>query len=354
MTALKKPNLKDMTLPEIEALIADCGKEKYRARQIMKWLYQGGAQSFEDMTTLARDFRAQLSELACIRDPEIVKIQTSADTTQKVLFRLHDGFHIESVLIPGKTHWTACLSTQAGCRMGCRFCFTGSLGFKRNLQPSEITGQMIQLRLHTPEGPNIKNIVLMGMGEPLANYENTVKAVRNLTEDHGLGFSSRKITVSTCGLAPEIVQLGKDICVNLAISLNAPNNEKRSKIMPINRKYPLEMLLEACKGYPMPGRRMLTFEYILMAGFNDSPQDAVEVARLLRPLRCKFNLIAFNEFPGSPFKTPSREAIRTFQQILLDNHYTAVLRASRGSDILAACGQLSGQEGQQASFLATE
>lgn len=344
MTSLGKPNIKDMTLPEIEGLIADCGKERYRARQIMKWLFQGGAQSFDEMTTLARDFRAQLAELAIIRDPEIEKIQTSADTTRKVLFRLHDGLYVESVLIPGKNHWTACLSTQAGCRMGCRFCFTGSLGFKRNLDPSEITGQMVQMRLHLAEGPNIKNIVLMGMGEPLANYENTVKAIRNLTDDHGLGFSSRKITVSTSGLAPAIIQLGKDICVNLAISLNAPNNEKRSKIMPINKKFPIEKLLEACREYPMPGRRMLTFEYILMAGFNDSPRDAEEVAKLLRPLHCKFNLIAFNEFPGSPFKTPSRETIRSFQQVLLDHNYTAVLRASRGSDILAACGQLSGQE----------
>ena len=342
MTAL--PNIKDMALEEIEAFIGDLGKEKYRARQIMKWVYQQGARSFADMTTLAREFRARLSELARIGDPEIVKIQTSSDTTRKILFRLEDGLHVESVLIPGKNHWTACLSTQAGCRMGCRFCFTGALGFRRNLRPSEITGQMLQMRFHTPEGPNIKNIVLMGMGEPLANYENTVKAIRNLTGDYGLGFSSRKITVSTCGLAPQILQLGRDICVNLAISLNAPNNAKRNEIMPVNRNYPLEKLLEACRNYPMPGRRMLTFEYILMAGFNDSPQDAREVAALLKGLHCKFNLIAFNEFPGSPYRTPSREAIRAFQQVLLDHHYTAVLRASRGSDILAACGQLSGQE----------
>jgi 23S rRNA (adenine2503-C2)-methyltransferase len=339
-----KPNIKDMTLEEIEAFIGDLGKEKYRARQIMKCIYQQGSRSFDDMTTLARDFRARLSELARICDPEIVKTQTSADTTKKILFRLEDGLHVESVLIPGKNHWTACLSTQAGCQMGCRFCFTGTLGFRRNLLPSEITGQMLQMRFHTPEGPNIKNIVLMGMGEPLANYENTVKAIRNLTGDHGLGFSSRKITVSTCGLAPQILQLGRDICVNLAISLNAPNNAKRNEIMPVNRKYPLEELLKACRNYPMPGRRMLTFEYILMAGFNDSPQDAREVATLLKGLHCKFNLIAFNEFPGSPFRTPPREAIRAFQQVLLDQHYTAVLRASRGSDILAACGQLSGEE----------
>ena len=344
MTSPDKPNISDLSLEEIESFIGDLGKEKYRARQIMKWIYQQGAQSFEEMTTLARDFRTRLSDLAMIHGPEIVKTQTSADTTTKVLFRLLDGLHVESVLIPGKNHWTACLSTQAGCSMGCRFCFTGSLGFKRNLRPSEITGQMIRMRHQLPEGPNIKNIVLMGMGEPLANYENTVKAIGNLTEDHGLGFSNRKITVSTCGLAPQILQLGKDICVNLAISLNAPNDEKRNEIMPINRKYPIKTLLDACRSYPMPGRRMLTFEYILMAGINDSPRDAREVAKLLKGLHCKFNLIAFNEFPGSPFRTPSREAIRTFQQILLDHHYTAVLRASRGSDILAACGQLSGQE----------
>ena len=339
-----RPNLQDMSLEEIEVFIGDLGKEKYRARQIMKWIYQQGARSFDDMTPLAKDFRTRLAALAEIHGPEIVKAQTSGDTTKKILFRLKDGLHVESVLIPGKNHWTACLSTQAGCRMGCRFCFTGALGFRRNLRPSEITGQMTQLKFQTPEGPNIKNIVLMGMGEPLANYDNTVKAIRNLTEDHGLGFSSRKITVSTCGLAPKIIELGKDVCVNLAISHNAPNDEIRSAIMPINRKYPLAELLDACRSYPMPGRRMLTFEYILMAGVNDSPRDAREVATLLRGLHCKFNLIAFNEFPGSPFRTPSREAIRTFQQILLDRHYTAVLRASRGSDILAACGQLSGQE----------
>ena len=277
--------------------------------------------------------------------PEIIKTQTSTDTTKKVLFRLHDGLTVESVLIPGKSHWTACLSTQAGCAMGCRFCLTGTAGLRRNLGASEITGQMTELKYRTVEGREVKNIVLMGMGEPLANYDNTIKAIRNLTADHGMGFSSRRITVSTCGLAPEIARLGNDICVNLAISLNAPNNEKRDRIMPINRRYPLEQLFNACQYYPMPGRRMLTFEYILMAGFNDSPQDAREVARMLRGLRCKFNLIAFNEFPGSPFRTPSEAAIRTFQQILLDNHYTANLRTSRGSDILAACGQLSGQEG---------
>lgn len=332
-----------MSLPEIEAFIASLGKEKYRARQIMKWLYQSGATSFAEMTTLTRDFRARMEERFIIAEPSFNRIQTSADGTKKALFRLSDGLAIESVLIPGRNHWTACISTQAGCAMSCRFCLTGQQGLKRNLLPSEITGQMTMLRRRTPEGPEIKNIVLMGMGEPLSNYDHTVIAIRILTSDFGLGFSNRKITVSTCGLAPQIVQLGKDVCVNLAISLNAPDDRSRDDLMPINRKYPLATLLRACRDYPMPGRRMLTFEYTLMAGVNDSPEDAEKLARLLKGVRCKLNLIAFNEFPGSPFKTPSPEAISAFQQILLNRHYTTILRASHGLDIMAACGQLSGQ-----------
>jgi 23S rRNA (adenine2503-C2)-methyltransferase len=338
----EKPNIRNMSLIEIEALIANLGKEKYRARQIMKWLYNGGATSFAEMTTLARDFRSRMEELTRISEPSIEKIQASQDGTKKVLFRLEDGLFIESVLIPGRNHWTACISSQAGCAMGCRFCLTGRQGLKRNLLPSEITGQMTMLRRHMTEGPEIKNIVMMGMGEPLANYDNVLKAVRIITSDYGLGFSCRKVTISTCGLAPQILQLGNDICVNMAISLNAPDDRRRDEMMPVNRKYPLTELLKACNEYPMPGRRMLTFEYILMAGVNDSPTDADMLARLLRGLHCKLNLIAFNEFPGSDYRTPTPERISAFQQILLDRHYTAVLRASRGRDILAACGQLSG------------
>ncbi len=309
----------------------------------MKWLYTGGVTSFAEMTTLARDFRSRMEELTRIAEPAIEEIQASQDGTKKVLFRLEDGLFIESVLIPGRNHWTACISSQAGCAMGCRFCLTGSRGLKRNLLPSEITGQMTMLRRHLPEGPEIKNIVVMGMGEPLANYDNMLKAIRIITSDYGLGFSCRKLTVSTCGIAPQILQLGNDICVNLAISLNAPDDRRRDELMPVNRKYPLADLLRACSEYPMPGRRMLTFEYILMAGVNDSPADAEMLARLLRGLHCKLNLIAFNEFPGSDYRTPTPERVSAFQQILLDRHYTAILRASHGRDILAACGQLSGQ-----------
>ena len=336
------PNLLDFTLEEMQDFISSLGKEKFRAPQIMKWLYQSGSVSFDDMTTLSRDFRTKLSKIARISRPQIVKVQESKDGTKKALLRLEDGLFIESVLIPGKNNWTICVSTQAGCAMNCKFCLTARNGFKRNLNPSEITGQLITLINELPQCPEIKNIVMMGMGEPLANYENVVKAIKNLTCDFGMGFSNRKVTVSTCGLAPQIIRLGLDICINLAVSLNAHDNETRSKLMPINKKYPLEVLLDACKQYPMPGRRLLTFEYILIDGINSSVRDAKKLAALLKGQRCKLNLIVFNEYSGSPFKSPSQKTVEAFQKTLIDSHYTTMLRASKGSDILAACGQLSG------------
>ena len=338
------PNLLDLTLEEMESFIASQGKEKFRARQIMKWLHQSGSVSFDEMTTLSKDFREKLSAMACIYRPQIIKIQESRDGTKKALLKLKDGLFIESVLIPGKSHWTLCISTQAGCAMGCDFCLTGQQGLKRNLTPAEIVGQLTALKHETPEGADINNIVMMGMGEPLANYESVLKSIRILTCDFGLNISNRRITVSTCGLAPQIVQLGKDVCINLAVSLNAPDDETRNRLMPINKKYPLQTLLEACKKYPMPGRRLLTFEYILMEGVNASRADAEKLARLLKPLRCKLNLIVFNEFPGSPYRSPSPEAVHAFQQILINRQFTTMIRQSRGSDILAACGQLSGAQ----------
>jgi 23S rRNA (adenine2503-C2)-methyltransferase len=339
------PNMLDFTLEEMQKFISSLGKEKFRARQIMKWLHQSGSVSFDDMTTLSRDFRTKLSEIARISRPKIVKVQESNDGTKKALLRLEDGFFIESVLIPGKNNWTICVSTQAGCAMDCKFCLTARQGFKRNLKPSEIAGQLITLRNELPQCPDIKNIVMMGMGEPLANYDNVLKAIKNLTCDFGMGFSNRKVTVSTCGLAPQIIRLGQDICINLAVSLNAHDNETRSKLMPVNKKYPLEVLLDACKKYPMPGRRLLTFEYIMIDGVNSSVRDAKKLAALLKDQRCKLNLIVFNEYPGSSFKSPSKKTVEVFQKTLIDNHYTTMLRASKGSDILAACGQLSGAFG---------
>jgi len=344
------PNLLDFTLEDMEAFIASSGKEKFRARQIMKWLHQSGGTSFDAMTTLARDFRERLAATPRIDRPKIVKIQKSQDGTQQALLRLEDGLYIESVLIPGKSHWTLCISTQAGCAMGCKFCLTARQGFKRNLTPAEIVGQLITLKHETPEGAAVNNIVMMGMGEPLANYDNTIKAVQILPCDFGLGMSNRRITVSTCGLAPQIVQLGKDICINLAVSLNAPDDEIRNQLMPVNKTYSLQTLLSACKKYPMPGRRLLTFEYILIDGVNSSRADAEKLARLLKEQRCKLNLIVFNEYPGSPFKAPSAKDVSAFQQILLDRHFTAMLRKSKGADILAACGQLIGAVGGRLIF----
>ena len=341
---MDKHNLKNMSQEEIESLISDLGKEKYRAKQIMKWLYQSGATSFDEMTNLSKTFRTRLSTLARISTLEIAKIQTSGDGTKKILFKLADGNFIESVLIPGKNHWTLCVSTQVGCRMGCRFCFTGKSSFKRDLLPSEITDQITMLRLNMPYGKDIKNIVIMGMGEPLENYDNTLKAIRIIAGDCGLGFSNRRITLSTCGIAPMIHKLGKDVSVNLAVSLNAPDDETRSFLMPINKKYPLDALINACLEYPMPRRRRLTFEYILIKGVNVSREDAENLARLLRGIRCKLNLIPFNEYPGSEFRTPSQTDIEVFRNVLIEHNYTATLRVSRGGDILAACGQLSGRE----------
>jgi 23S rRNA (adenine2503-C2)-methyltransferase len=338
------PDLKDMTREEIEAFIAGLGKETFRSRQIMKWMYRFGATSFEGMTDLSKDFRRELADRARISTLQIRKVQTSIDGTKKILFGLEDGLSIESVLIPGKRDRTLCLSTQAGCRMSCRFCLTGKAGLKRNLRPSEITDQLTVSRFEIPEGPEIDNIVLMGMGEPLDNYDSVLRAIRIMTADAGLGLSKRKITLSTCGLVSGIRRLGEDTCVNLAVSLNAADNGTRSRLMPVNRKYPIESLLDACRGYPMPRRRRITFEYILLEGVNASLEDAARLAKLLRGLRCKINLIAFNDYPGTEFKTPSRETIQAFRSFLIGRRFTAILRASKGADILAACGQLSGED----------
>jgi 23S rRNA (adenine2503-C2)-methyltransferase len=338
------PDIRNMTIEEIEEFISGLGKQKYRARQLMKWVYQAGATDFSSMTDLSKDFRTELAQRARISRIEIEEVQSSRDGTRKILFRLEDGEFIESVIIPGRNDRTLCVSTQAGCRMGCKFCLTGKAPFRRNLLPAEITGQIIEAKFRVPEGREIDNIVLMGMGEPLDNYDNVLKAIRIMTAEFGPAISPRKITLSTCGLPDRIIRLGLDIPVNLAISLNAPDDATRSEIMPVNRKHGLAELIRACRDYSMPKRRRITFEYILMAGVNDSRQSAEKLAKLLRGVRCKLNLIAFNEYPGAPFMTPSAEAVEEFRNVLIRHGYTAILRKSKGSDILAACGQLSGKK----------
>jgi 23S rRNA (adenine2503-C2)-methyltransferase len=299
------------------------------------------ADDFDAMTNLSKDLRAVLSRHFVIERLEKERVETSQDGSRKYLFKLKDGKHIESVLIPERDHYTLCISSQVGCAQGCLFCLTAMGGFERNLSRGEIIAQVRDIQNDLDDPKRLTNIVFMGMGEPLANYKNLVSAIATITDNKmGLGFSHRRVTVSTAGLAPKLAALGRDTRVNLAISLNATDNQTRSKLMPINRTYRLEDLLEACRRYPVARGRRLTFEYILIKGINDSEADAERLAELLRPIRCKINLIPFNAHEGCDYERPAEAVIATFQQILLDKNYTVIIRQSKGQDISAACGQL--------------
>jgi 23S rRNA (adenine2503-C2)-methyltransferase len=275
---------------------------------------------------------------------ECVKTQESDDGTKKYLFRLQDGHLVESVLIPEKNHYTCCISSQVGCAMDCRFCLTAKQGLRRNLSPSEIIDQVIHVKRSIPNQDQVRNIVFMGMGEPLANFEAVKKATFILMNDDGLNFSKRRITLSTCGLVPGIERLGREMNIKLAVSLNAPDDEIRDVLMPVNKKYPLRELLEACRTFPLHKGERITFEYILIKEINDQEQHARDLAKLLAGIRSKINLIPLNSHKGSQMLPPSQETVLRFQDILLKRHYTAIVRQSRGHDILAACGQL-GSEG---------
>lgn len=313
----------------------------YRAGQILRWIYHRGVSSFAEMTDLSKDLRAFLSDRLHITRIDAKGVQISEDGSKKYLFRLRDGQYIESVLIPEPGHYTLCISTQVGCAMGCEFCLTGRGGLVRNLEPAEIVNQVCAVKKNLDGQTPLTNIVLMGMGEPLANYRNVVQAINMITGNNGFQFSNRRVTLSTAGLVPKIDDLGRDVKVNLAVSLNAADNETRSRLMPVNRTYPIEEVLSACKRFPLPSRRTIMFEYILIAGVNDSPRDAERLAKLLKPLRAKINLIPFNPFQGTQFERPEEAVILAFQDILLSRHFTAVIRYSKGGDICAACGQLS-------------
>ena len=317
----------------------------FRANQVFKWLYIRQADSFEQMTDLSKDLRKKLAGLFFIQRLTMEDRQVSADTTEKFLFRLEDGQHIESVLIPEKDHFTLCVSSQVGCAQDCRFCLTAQGGFIRNLNVSEIIAQIRDARYYLVKKDidplKLSNIVFMGMGEPLANYSNLLKSLSIITDsDFGLKFSPRRVTVSTCGIAPKITQLGNDTPINLAVSLNATTDALRTKLMPINKKYPLKILLETCRTFIMKPRNKITFEYILMKGVNDSNEEALNLVKLLSPIKAKVNLIAYNQVGESRFQSPSRKVISRFLQILLDNNLTAMTRKRKGDDILAACGQL--------------
>jgi 23S rRNA (adenine2503-C2)-methyltransferase len=351
---MKKINIKSLTREALQARLLGLGLKKYRADQVLTWLYTNYAQSFEDMTNIAKAERGLLASEFSIPSLKPVRTETSKDGTRKFLFELEDGHTIESVLIPDEDRQTLCISSQVGCGQACRFCLTGSKGFVRDLEAHEIVGQALEvLRILKQEGTRgITNIVLMGMGEPLANFVEVVKALGVITSDKGLGFSTRRVTLSTSGLVPEIAALVKaNVKVNLAVSLNATTDEVRNRIMPINKRYPLKELLAACRRFPLEPRRRITFEYVMLKDVNDSMEDAVRLTKLLRGIQCKVNLIPFNPFPESEFKRPTDATVRGFQKVLLDHHFIAPVRDSRGTDISAACGQLREHE---AAFMRDE
>ena len=335
----------DFTREDLGNWFENKGIRRYRADQVFKWLYLKLAGSFDEMTDLGKALRAELAGHFSLGTLELANMETSADTTKKFLHRLADGEYVESVLIPEKDHYTLCVSTQAGCAMKCKFCMTATTGFKRNLTMAEIVGQIREARRFVAqqgiEPLSLSNIVFMGMGEPLANYDNLIASLGVIFDtDFGMKFSSRKVTVSTSGIVPKIIQLGIDAEVNLAVSLNATDNKLRSSLMPVNNTWPIEQLLGACRKFKMKPRNKITFEYILMSGVNDSDAHAHALARLLAPIRAKVNLIPFNEHAKAPYKRPSRERINAFLTILLDHNMTAIVRKSKGDDISAACGQL--------------
>jgi len=335
-----KIDLKSLNREELEAFLSSFGKEKYRTKQVLRWIYQRHMTDFSEMTDLAKQFRQQLAEHAIISTLEPEFVETSQDGTRKYLFRLDDGESVEAVKIPmDEDRATLCISTQVGCAMGCQFCMTGTFGLARNLRPEEIVNQVCAA---LQDGP-IGNIVLMGMGEPLHNLDNVVKALQIFYLDDGLGYGTRRITLSTCGLVPEIKELSQRIKVHLAISLNATTDEVRSQLMPINQRYPLSELMAVCRDYALVTKQRVTFEYILIAGVNDTLADAKRLVKLLHGVRSKVNLIAYNEHAAAEFKAPTAESIKTFQSYLLQRDIVATLRASKGQDISAACGQLKGK-----------
>jgi 23S rRNA (adenine2503-C2)-methyltransferase len=334
-------NIIELTREELVAWLTERDIAAYRADQILKWIYLRQADTFDEMTDLSKDIRGLLARHFVIGRLETEKIETSNDGSRKYLFRLRDEKRIETVLIPERDHYTLCVSSQVGCAQGCLFCLTAAGGFERNLTRAEIIAQVRDIKNELDDPEQLRNIVFMGMGEPLANYKHLVSALDTITDnDAGLRFATRRITVSTAGLVNRFADFGRDTRVNLAISLNATDNETRNRLMPINRSYPLEVLLEACRQYPLPAGRRITFEYILIKGVNDSTEAARRLAKLLQPIRCKINLIPFNLHEGCDFERPSESQIQAFFKILFDKNYTVIVRRSKGQDISAACGQL--------------
>jgi 23S rRNA (adenine2503-C2)-methyltransferase len=342
-------DLAELERPALEAFLEARGIERFRARQLFQWIYGRGVTDAAAMTNLPRELRQLLGHELVMTAPTLVTRERSVDGTEKFLLRLSDGRQVESVFIPDTPSMTFCISTQVGCAMACAFCLTGKMGLVRNLSAGEIVGQVRGL----VDAANMRgkrfNIVLMGMGEPLHNYDETMKALRILADQDGLAVSPRRVTLSTVGLPPALERLAREpIMPNLAISLHAPTDEIRGALVPINRKYGVDEIIAACRRFPLKKRSRITFEYVLLAGVNDSPADAKRLAKILAGVKSKVNLIPLNAAAGIPFERPSDETIDRFAQILADNHLTVSVRKSRGRDIRAACGQLI-VEGQRQS-----
>jgi 23S rRNA (adenine2503-C2)-methyltransferase len=340
-------NLLGLGRADLAAEMAAAGAESFRARQLWHWIYHRGAGDFADMTNLAKGFRAQLAERYELRRPAISTAQISADGTRKWLLRFDDGQEVETVHIPESDRGTLCVSSQVGCTLTCTFCHTGTQRLVRNLSAAEIVAQVIVARDALGEWPSPKddrqltNIVLMGMGEPLYNYDNVAAALKTVMDPEGLAISRRKITLSTSGVVPLLARCGAELGVNLAVSLHAVTDELRNTLVPLNKKYPIAELLDACRHYPgSSNARRITFEYVMLKGVNDSPAEAKELVRLLRGIPAKVNLIPFNPWPGAPYECSTDAAIGAFSDIVFAAGYSAPVRTPRGRDISAACGQL--------------
>jgi len=341
-------NLLDFDLPGLIAWFESIGEKPFRARQVMRWLHHFGADDFGQMTDLAKTLRAKLEQLACITPPVLVAGQDSADGTRKWALQVGPNNRVETVFIPDGERGTLCVSTQVGCALECRFCSTGQQGFNRNLSTAEIIGQLWWANRAMGRDPKnerlISNVVLMGMGEPLLNYDNTVRALNIMLDDHAYGLSRRRVTVSTSGIVPAMDRLGQDCPVALAVSLHAPNDRLRDELVPINRKYPLKELMAACQRYlEFAPRDFITFEYVMLDGINDSDAHARELIALTREVPCKFNLIPFNPFPNSAYTRSPTRRVREFAALLQAAGIVTTTRKTRGEDIDAACGQLAGR-----------
>ena len=350
MTGKPRPtDLAELERSALEAALVERGHEAFRAGQMFRWIYRRGVSDLAAMTDLSLELRGRLADEFVLTTPTLAHRETSADGTEKFLLRLADGRHIESVFIPDTPSMTFCISTQVGCAMACAFCLTGKMGLVRNLSAGEIAGQVRVLAGALGMRERAFNIVLMGMGEPLHNYDETMKALRMLADPQGFALPPRRVTLSTVGLLPALERLATEpVMPNLAISLHAPNDLLRGELVPLNKRYGVSEIIAACRRFPLQKRRRITFEYVLLAGVNDSPQDAKQLAKLLARVKSKVNLIPLNAAPGIPFERPSDEAIDRFAKILADSGLLVSVRKSRGRDIRAACGQLI-VEGQKKS-----